>query len=310
MKLAESILEDLWFAEDDREAADGSASESLAAKLADGQGLKPFPIVVQRVLTILGDPGYAVSDVTKTIREDTSLAAKVLRVANSPLFGGRARCISINDAITRLGARTVVELVTSISLAGMFEDVGGRGKSIRDHCAATAAIARLLAIELRPRFSDGIFLAGLMHDVGKLMLIQSGEVDYAKLEPFVTCEADQVHLLEREHLGYDHAVLGSHVLNLWKMPEKVQRVVAWHHQPGRAYGEGGEIGTMVGMLRLADQIDSIMRAPATSPKTIERFIEKLADGVDGAYARATTKALTDIWDLLFHARADSLALFR
>ncbi|HEY5956983.1 MAG TPA: HDOD domain-containing protein, partial [Polyangiaceae bacterium] len=63
------------------------------------------------------------------------------------------------------------------------------------------------------------------------------------------------HLRERELVGWDHAVLGAHVIEHWQLPREISQVVAWHHQPGRAFVQGGSIAQSVAILRLADRID-------------------------------------------------------
>lgn len=309
MKLAENILEDLWFAEDDRQAADDQASHSLAARLADIEGLKPFPEVARNILAVFNDPDFSVSDVVAGIREDPALAAKVLRVANSAIFARKSRCVSITDAVMRLGARTVTEVVVAVSLADMFDDVTGYGKSVRDHCSATAAIARMLVLDCQPKYSDGMFLSGLMHDVGKMLLMQAEEFDYTARENHEILEPECDHLYERRQLGFDHAVLGGHVLAMWQMPEKVQTVVAWHHQPGRAFAHSQEIGMMVGVLRLADHIDSAMQRPLGKGESLDQRIKALGRSSDADYARISADKLAAEWETLFHVRSDAVTLF-
>ncbi|MCB1185517.1 HDOD domain-containing protein, partial [bacterium] len=167
------------------------------------------------------------------------LAGKLLRVANTPMFRPRQPYTSLEQAIVRLGTKTVQELVAGIATMGLFADVGGIGERIRDHSAGVAAIARVLGTEWRFRGVGRAFLAGLMHDLGKLLILQTGELDYSTLSPAQLETPDEVHLCERVTLGFDHAVLGAHVLSLWNLPPDLTRIVAWHHQPGRAYEAGG-----------------------------------------------------------------------
>ncbi len=305
MKLAGNVLEELWFAEDDATDANDEASQSMAAKMAEINGLKPFPVVAQRIIGFLSNPDFRVVEVTAALEEDPALAAGIMRMANSAFFAGSLPCTSIQQAFVRLGANSVREVVASVATLGMFPDVGGLGKKIRDHCAAVAAIVQVLARDFTPRHTEGVFLSGLMHDVAKLLLMESEEIIYATGDTEETMAPDRIHLDERQLLGYDHAVLGGHVVSLWKIPPPIPKVVAWHHQPTRAYSDAN-LGPMVAMIRIADHLDTILRS---GPEDYEPRLEEFAKGPDCTYAGISAQDLISRWDILYQVRADSLSLF-
>ncbi len=305
MKLAGNVFEELWFDEIGTEDEEAKAGESLAAKLGEISGLKPFPLVAQKVLAKLNQPDFRVMEVTSILEEDPALAAGMLRVANSAFFAGAKSCASISQAFVRMGAMAVKESVLSVAMMEMFPDTDGLGKRIRDHCAATAAIVQSLTRDFASQYIEGIFLSGLMHDVGKLLLIESCELVYDASDIDATMASDQMHLDERALLGYDHAILAGHVLRSWNMPEPIPKVVAWHHQPTRAY-QDSKLGVMVAMLRIADRLDWMF---ASEVDDIERHFEAFAKGPDCTVASFDTKKLMGVLDKLYHARADALAMF-
>ncbi|MCP4606770.1 MAG: HDOD domain-containing protein [Proteobacteria bacterium] len=305
MKLAGSVLEELWFAEDDTTDATEEASQSLAAKVAEVSGLKPFPVVAQRILGFLGNPNFRTVEVTTALEEDPALAAGIMRMANSAFFAGSKQCSSIQQAFVRLGANSVREVVASVATMDMFPDTGGLGKKIRDHCASTAAIVQVLARDFTPRHTEGIFLCGLMHDIAKMLLMESEEIVYSANDSQDVLEPDQIHLNERKVLGYDHAVLGGHVVTSWKIPDPIPKVIAWHHQPTRAYSDN-QIGPMIAVLRIADHLDSILR---TGPENYDEILESYAKKVDCTYAHISAEDLIRRWDILYQVRADALHLF-
>src|SRR4051812_47554640 len=106
-KLAESVREELWFGDDDPARSWLSASQSLATAAVAAAGLKPFPTVAQRVMKLLSDPDVKVSKIRAAIEQDPALAARLLRVTNSAVYGTATPCKNIEDAIVRLGSRTV-----------------------------------------------------------------------------------------------------------------------------------------------------------------------------------------------------------
>ena len=305
MKLADTVLEELWFDEHDDEGAELMASESMAAKVADLVGLKPFPVVAQKVLRILSKSDFRMVEITNALEEDPSLAVGLLRVSNSAFYAGSRSCASIPQAFMRLGSNAVRDVIIAVASLEMFPDTDGLGKRVRDHCATTAAIVHTLTRELVPWFTEGVFLAGLMHDIGKMLLMESGEVLYDRLDTTQTLAPDQVYLNERHMLGYDHAVLGGHVLTSWNIPDPIPKIVAWHHQPSRAY-QDSEVGMRVALLRIADHLDAIFR---DAPEDPEPHAEALAERSDCEFAGVSADKLKSQLEPLFEARLDALSMF-
>lgn len=305
--LAENVQEALWFGDEDPNRTELEASQSLAAATAEASGLKPFPAVAQRALGLLSNPDVRVREVEAALEQDTALAARVLRVANSAAFGGVSRIDSIEQGVVRLGLRTVHEIVAATATLGMFDDATGVGLRFRDHCAGVAAIVRVLASESRVKGVSQAFLVGLMHDLGKLLTLQVGEFAYDALDPEVRDAPERLHLLEREALGYDHAVLGAHVLRAWKMPEFVSQAVAWHHQPGRAYEVGGPLGITVALLRLADPIEYRL---ALEMDATDAFLDALDAHDASSYSGVSGAVIGGMWAKLADARSDLLSALR
>lgn len=308
MKLAQNVVEELWFA--DPEAAEETsfnASQSLAAKVTTIAGLKTFPVVAHKILQILSRPNYRVIDIKNALEEDPSLASGILKMANSAFFTGYKGISTIEQAFVRLGSRSVRETVLAVATMQMFPDVGdGAGKMIRDHCASVAAIVQALARDFAPKYTDGIFVSGLLHDIGKLMLLDSGEHTYtaeALKNPFSN---DEDALEERQTLGFDHGVLAGHVIAAWKLPPPIPTVVAWSHQVSRAYTER-DTATMVSLLRLADSLDKLA---ASEPEDYEQSLERLAKSEAATYLHIDKDALFVRWNTLYMLRGDALMMFR
>ena len=221
-KISESILEELWFGEDDASAITAQAAASFAAALADLEGLRPFSEVARRVLEQVADKDFEVGRLQVIIEQDPALATKVLRLANSAAFRPREACVSIKQAIMVLGSRTLSEVAMSLSMMAMFSDVSGIGRTVRDHCASTGALVRALALH-RANAGSNSYIVGLLHDFGKLLLLQAQPATYLKIHGNQMADADTIHLREREVLGFDHAVLGAHILRKWGLPIRCPR---------------------------------------------------------------------------------------
>jgi putative nucleotidyltransferase with HDIG domain len=306
-KLSTSVLEELWFAEDDPAAADAKAAESLAAHLAEIEGLRPFPVVVQKVIACVSRPDFRMEQVRDLIEEDPALAARILRVANSVAFQTHVPCASIQEAIVRMGARTVTDLASGMATMTAFSDLKGAGKIVREHCVGTAAIVRALTYRMSDEAAPSVaFLAGLLHDIGKLLIMQTRHQSYTELVATAAGTTDELHLREREFLGYDHAVLGGHVLARWRLPDPVPRVVALHHQPARAYQKPGPVAVLVAVLRVADVIDTLTRGD----KPIDgATVKRLAGGSDAVRAGLREGDIAEVSSEAPRLRGEALMLF-
>lgn len=280
------------------------ASESFAAELATVDGLKTFPVVAQKALQILSNPDFRVPEVTGLLKQDPSLGGGVMRMANSAFFAGSRQVNSIQQAFVRLGRRSVQEVIAAVATMDLFPDTGGIGKRFRDHCAGTAAIVQLLAREFAPKLVDGIFICGLLHDVGKMLLIESGEFDYELTDP-IMFKPDRIRDEEESLLGYDHAILGAAVLARWRLPEPIPWVVAWHHQPQKAYAYK-EVAEMVALLRIADRLEFIISETTVDSET---SVAELDDHPDLVPLKLKPEKLIEHIEALQQAREQALAMF-
>lgn len=302
-QLADAVREQLWFGDEDPERTALEASRSLAAALARATGLKPFPAVAQKAIALLSDHDAPHRKVREALEKDPAIVAGVLRVANSAAYRSRHAISSVDEALQRLGSRHVREIVTSVAAMGMFKDAKGVGLTVRNHCARVGAMSRVLASEWHQKTAEDPFLCGLLHDLGKLLLLQVSGIDYQKLDPKVLTEPDEAFVHERALLGYDHAVLGGHVLDAWKLPNLVAEVVALHHQPGRAFEHGRELGLGVALVRIADRIDYQLQKNA---ELDEAFLAQLVRDGSVAYTGYSEEVLSAMWPKLRDAAQQML----
>ncbi|RME27313.1 MAG: HDOD domain-containing protein, partial [Deltaproteobacteria bacterium] len=204
--------------------------KSVIVRLVEKSGLKPIGDVAQRLLAVLSGPEPDTENVCRLFERDPSLASNVLRIANSPLYRAAETIDDIRTAVVRLGFEAVKELVIVHVHNGILKDSTATASFYRAHSAACAAIARELAAMFAPEEDEGLFSSGLLHDVGKLVLLQGGQQLYkTTLDATDMREPEETLDLERAELGYDHAALGGLVLEHWAIPSPVPEVVALHH---------------------------------------------------------------------------------
>lgn len=301
--LAESVVEELWFGVPPEPVAELEATRSLAAAVAAAKGLKAFPAAASRAISTLEDPEADIGLVEHALEADPALTSTVLRVANSAVYKPVCAITSVRDAVMRLGMRTTRDLVIGVAAMGLFKDARGVAKRFRSHSVRVGAIARVLAITWGMKQDDDAFLCGLLHDVGKLLTEQVSELSYEALPRDALESPDGVHGAERERLGYDHAVLGAHVLDGWGLPASVVTTVALHHAFGVACEDSPEVGLNVALLRLADRIEYELSQHAVCRPEI---IEVVGNSIEAQYASFDATLIETVWPRL-SAACDELS---
>jgi len=237
---------------------------TLQTVVADIDRLPALSQVVQDLLDYLNHPDVDVGQIAHRIARDPSLAARLLRVANSSFYGLQGGVATIADALVVLGLRAVRTLVTGAALASHFKHLakGCDGRAFWSHSAGSALCAQMLARELaaqNPRAGinpENAFTAGLLHDIGWLILAarfpeaQQRVADYQAGKDCYRLEA------EREVLGFDHAQIGAALAARWKFPAEIAAAIAGHHSPEDEPG-----GALVDLIHVADVMAHALEFP-------------------------------------------------
>lgn len=203
-------------------------------EVARGIGKLPsLPAVVVELLQSLGNEDVDTAQLAQQIARDQALVAKMLRVANSSFYGLQGKVNSIGDAIVVLGLRGVRTLATAAAVTGAFGSGQHPGFDFRifwRHSIAIALCARALARHMKMS-EDNAFTAGLLHDIGRLVLASCYPRQLAAVLAFQ--HENDCLLLDAEHavLGIDHAQIGQVLTERWKFPPLMCEVIARHHQP-------------------------------------------------------------------------------
>ena len=198
-------------------------------EVMDGKNLPSLPIVANTVLKMVQDPDCNIEKLRRVLADDTSLAARVLAISRSPQYGQRNLPTSLLGALQVLGFRMLGSVVVSSATQSLCLKGNKTSEQLWNHSLAVALAMRILSKRAGLRDSELAFLAGLMHDVGQMILLNGDPVEYAKL---VTEESpEQTPILDREQAAYglDHCVMGFTLLNHWNMDEHLVQAVFNHH---------------------------------------------------------------------------------
>jgi putative nucleotidyltransferase with HDIG domain len=204
-------------------------AKAIAAKVGD---LPPLPHVASRVIELVSDANTNASDLEKLISRDQALAARVLKIANSALFGRRGTISNISRAVVTLGFKTVHFLVVAASTEALFRSnsVNFKDKLLWEHAVAAALAAGFLARECRYAGIEEAFLGGLLHDIGKVVLDANLGERYQRVVERVYNEGVTFVEAERDMLSFDHAEVGSLVIKKWNLPPILEEAVRLHHR--------------------------------------------------------------------------------
>jgi putative nucleotidyltransferase with HDIG domain len=210
-----------------------AAQERFYRELMAAEQLPSAPQIAQRMLVAVNREDANVRELGTLIARDQSLTARLLRLANSAFFAIRTRVTSINHAVTLLGFSRVRDIALGLSVWGALDGKDPAGRRYRRrmwiHSATVAAAAKVLCERTG---GDGAtaFTAGLLHDVGKLVLgLRLGQSYWALLDEAVE-RGDSAAAIEREAFGCHHATVGGWLLQLWQLPPALVDPVALHHE--------------------------------------------------------------------------------
>ncbi len=255
-------------------------NEQLRQRLAQAKNLPSLPAVAMRITELARDPDSDLGDVAEAISHDAALAAKILRIANSPFYALRRSCDNLRQALTFLGINGTLSLALSFSLTKAFQR---QGRSGFDHewfwrrSLIAAASSRALAERLVPTAGEELFLSALLQDIGMLAL-ESAVTGFYSPMGSERSEHGRFVSFEMEQLGTDHAAVGAWLLEAWHLPAHIQQAAAGSHDPNVVSDEE-PVRTFVRCVCVAgDMADAwLAEDPQSALANVQQRAENLLD---------------------------------
>ena len=214
-----------------------------------------LPEVTSKIIATVEDPKSTAGTLHKIVSHDPALVTRIMKVVNSAFYGLPGQIGSIERAIVLLGLNAIKNIAVAASLGQLFRGAklcdGFTPKDLWTHCIAVGVTARELAKQMKLPVADEAFLAGMIHDVGLLISLQTAPEQLRQV-----CEAaknsDRNFVdIEREVMGMDHQQLGACLSEHWRFPKNCQLVAGHHHHPS-ALGDGNRM--LVTLVYVADTI--------------------------------------------------------
>lgn len=206
-------------------------AERIQKRVQDLSSLPTLSGVVRFVSSLADQDRTTAQDLGKVIAKDQVLSAKILRLVNSPFYGFPGRISSVSHAIVLLGFNVVKGLALSTSV---FEALARESEGLWQHSLGVAVLSRRMAKALNLPEPEEIMIAGLLHDLGKVVLAHMDIGEYR--EAIAEAHARKAHIgaVEAERFEMDHARVGSLVADAWHLPDRLHMAMAHHHAPARA----------------------------------------------------------------------------
>ncbi|MDR3378233.1 MAG: HDOD domain-containing protein [Verrucomicrobiae bacterium] len=207
--------------------------EAVYKLLREVKVLPPSPQVLPKVLDALRHEQTTLEEVGELIALDPVLTAKLLHYCNSVYFSGREPVSSVPEAIGRVGFQTIFSLVSAVTGSKSFNppaNSGVDGTQLWKHSLTTAFACKFIADDIDAD-SNLLFTAGLLHDIGRVVLAQAKGAEYGQLLAQAAASGADTTALEKSAYGFTHADVGACLMETWKLPALLVQAVRFHHQP-------------------------------------------------------------------------------
>lgn len=223
-----------------RDILEGDNLKQLISRV---RTLPSLPSIYTDVMNEIQSPDASLQKIAAMIEKDIGMSAKVLQLINSAFFGLPQHVTSPSQAVCLLGLNILKSLVCMFHMFQQFENLNLRGFSLEtlwDHCSNVAAIAQKICVKEKPNAEDmakDAFMAGLFHDLGKLVLLANLPDQYEQAITLATEKSIPIIEAEYKIFGATHAETGAYLLGLWGFSNPIIEASAFHHQPGKCVAD-------------------------------------------------------------------------
>jgi len=226
-------------------------ASQLQGRIERTSDLPTLPVIYQKVKDLVDSPQTSASDLGEVITQDQVLTAKLLRLVNSSFYGFPQRITTVNRAIAIIGFRALKAMVLATSILRAFSldgDDGFQGEGFWQHSIGCAVGSKIIGKYIRYEEPDELFVAGLIHDIGKVVEYVSFGAELKEVLQVAERKGVFIREAEERILGADHAQIGSFFVHRWKLPPQLVEPVTYHHNPEGAK----EFPLEVGVVHLSD----------------------------------------------------------
>ncbi|KAA3619297.1 MAG: HDOD domain-containing protein [Calditrichaeota bacterium] len=228
------------------------------------------PLILTRILELTSEPNVPIEKIADVLSSDVATAAKILKLSNSAFYGRSRNISSIREAIVLLGIHTVRSLVVASSTHSLYSSstmLRDLKRSMWEHSLAAAIFCKMMARQQRTFPPEEAFLAGLLHDVGKLVLLERFPDKYSEILTQNDITTAAALDLEKQLFQFTHQDVGAALVDGWLLPDVLVGAIGQHH-------ESNDLHQLSGLTAIADAVVSmnghnILEPDAAQKKSIE-----------------------------------------
>ena len=213
--------------------------ERLRRKVENINNLPTIPEKIKQISEIIGKPNISLNEISAFISNDPALTTKILKMINSAVYGFPGRISLVSHATVLLGLNVVKGLLIGVSVSEFMEEAMS---GLWNHSLACALTARILAQKKKIPEPEEVYAAGLLHDIGKVVLIQSYRKEY---EMIMNRAGDRGTTVVEEEKGYfpvNHGIIGGWLAEKWHFPTRLSEMIKNHHDPMKSRTAPKETG--------------------------------------------------------------------
>jgi len=222
-----------WSASEQTEPSDYAIPEHVRRLVEEMEDVPTLPVVVTEFARVSADPDVAAHKLADVIGTDPALTSRLLHIVNSPFYGLSGRVTTVESAIVVMGSKAVRAAVLGAAVLSAFTRGDARAEYSRfaHHAALTAEATKALGRAYRLRGAEELHTAGLLHDVGKLLIQTRFPEQHREVVRHGESSGLPAMVSERKFLGATHAELGSWLTSHWRLPELLVECITFHHSP-------------------------------------------------------------------------------
>ncbi|OHB75749.1 MAG: hypothetical protein A2Z34_00465 [Planctomycetes bacterium RBG_16_59_8] len=254
-------------------AVTGEAQERLKKIVSNISGLPTLPSMLSNINKMMLNPRTSAKEIAQLISSDPTITAKVLRVVNSSFYGFPNRITTITHAIVILGFNTIKSIVLSSTIFDVFKTGAKDARFDRTefwkHSIGCGAAARVVGKMLGHSAIEELFIAGLVHDIGKIVLDQYAHEKFLDILDVVSNRNCLIVQAEEDVLGFTHAEVGGWLFEKWNLSKGLVDCVKCHHNPALA----GDHQRLVAIVHLADIVTRAIRCGSGGDRKIPAIAE-------------------------------------
>lgn len=231
-------------------------------------GLPTLPTIVSKMIELVDNPRTSAASLARLISSDQTLTARILKLANSAYYGFPKEISTVNMAVVVLGFNTVKDMGLSLSVFDAFKNQenssGFDFARFWEHSIGCGVASRMLARSYMYRNASEAFVAGLLHDIGKIILNQYFHYEFIEIMDLVA-QGESLDQAEESIIGTSHAQIGSWLAEKWNLPEIISKTILYHHTPWASDDNKVFIGTIT----LADYLCHLSSIGSSGRNSVE-----------------------------------------